>query len=214
MTRDPRQTILERRVAFMRAALAAAGLQAAAGCAGERPATAADPAPNPLAAPTPARDPATSVPAYSPPAPTVPEPAPPPMVRLAVCLSVNVLRSPTFVEGSTELVPGSEEFLDDAAKALIDNPEVRVVVEGHTDAVEAKRSTTLDDARAGRVRELLVARGVESSRLCPRGLDAEWPLAPNDTAANRAKNRRVALRVLEPDEVCEGMGMPEPPKRP
>jgi outer membrane protein OmpA-like peptidoglycan-associated protein len=66
----------------------------------------------------------------------------------------------------------------------------------------------------GALDELAFALRDNPGQLCPVGFDAERPIAPNDTAVDRAKNRRVELRRLEPNETCDALGMPEPPKKP
>ncbi|MBR0652082.1 OmpA family protein [Roseomonas terrae] len=81
----------------------------------------------------------------------------------------------------------------EALQALIEEmKETAWVIEGHTDGVGgAAHNRRLSQARAEAVIAWLVARGIESSRLTPRGLGPDQPLADNATDEGRALNRRV-----------------------
>jgi outer membrane protein OmpA-like peptidoglycan-associated protein len=54
----------------------------------------------------------------------------------------------------------------------------------------------LSEARAKRVVDELVARGIEAKRFLWQGYGATRPLAPNDTESNKALNRRVENTIL------------------
>ena len=65
-------------------------------------------------------------------------------------------------------------------------------VQGHTDSQgTADSNQRLSQQRADAVRAYLVAHGINSSRLTSKGYGMTQPIAPNDSAANRAKNRRI-----------------------
>jgi outer membrane protein OmpA-like peptidoglycan-associated protein len=69
-----------------------------------------------------------------------------------------------------------------------------VLVEGHTDSDgDDGANTTLSLARATAVRDALVSAGVDAALLRVRGHGEQRPVAPNDTPANKARNRRVDL---------------------
>lgn len=103
-----------------------------------------------------------------------------------------------FEIGTTELVPGSERELDRIADILKQHPEVVLRVEGFTDNTGSPATNeALSSARANKVKEELVKRGVEENRMDTAGRGAESPIAPNDTEENRARNRRIELVVLE-----------------
>lgn len=88
--------------------------------------------------------------------------------------------------------------LDAIATLLERHPDVkRVRVEGHTDDVgSATYNKDLSQRRANAVVRYLVGRGVARERLAPEGFGEEKPIAPNDTALGRAKNRRVEFTIL------------------
>jgi len=50
--------------------------------------------------------------------------------------------------------------------------------------------------RADKIAEELAKRGIEANRMQTAGYGASRPIAPNDTAENRAKNRRVEITIL------------------
>jgi OOP family OmpA-OmpF porin len=101
-----------------------------------------------------------------------------------------------FETGSTNLKPKSQRLLDQVAHLMKENPDIKVRVEGHTDEVgPAMNNQQLSERRANTVREGLIARGISSKRLSTKGWGEGRPVAPNKTAAGRAKNRRVEFIV-------------------
>ncbi|MGA9520794.1 MAG: OmpA family protein [Myxococcaceae bacterium] len=103
-----------------------------------------------------------------------------------------------FETGSTHLKPKSHRLLDRVAVLIKKNPEVRRVrIEGHTDEVGPKRSNQeLSRDRADVVKKELIRRGVPAKKLESRGYGETRPVAPNKTAAGRAKNRRVEFTLI------------------
>jgi len=78
------------------------------------------------------------------------------------------------------------------------NPYRRIVVEGHADAAGTPvDSMALSQRRAAAVRDALAAYGVDPQRLTAAGLGTGQPRAGNDTAADRERNRRVEVTVVE-----------------
>lgn len=91
--------------------------------------------------------------------------------------------------------PESKPTLDEIAKVLRADMDLRIEVVGHTDAKgDAEYNVALSKRRASSVVVALTRDyGVQASRLTPRGAGASAPLASNDTEEGRAKNRRVEL---------------------
>lgn len=95
-----------------------------------------------------------------------------------------------------------EEFYPilNATKKVFDaQPELRVRIEGHTDSVGTEAyNQGLSERRAKAVMEYLVEKlGIAQDRLGTRGYGELSPAYPNDTAQNRAKNRRVEFTTIQ-----------------
>lgn len=103
-----------------------------------------------------------------------------------------------FEFGKATLTPESTQELDQLADMLIDYPQMRIEVEGHTDDVgSAEFNQQLSEARAQAVVDFLRGRKVELERITSRGYGKSKPLVANNSEANRALNRRVEFRVTE-----------------
>ena len=97
-----------------------------------------------------------------------------------------------------EVKPESKPALDEIAKLLADNPDLKVLIVGHTDNVgKFDYNIKLSERRAKAVVEALKRDyGVDGGRLRPAGVGMMAPTATNDTDDGRAKNRRVELVKL------------------
>lgn len=103
-----------------------------------------------------------------------------------------------FAFDQAELLPGYEKELDKLVDLMTDFPFLRVEIEGHTDDQGSDDyNLKLSDARAKAVVDYLLKKKVEKERLSWKGYGEGRPLAPNDSEANRAINRRVEFRVIE-----------------
>ena len=103
-------------------------------------------------------------------------------------------------QASQALLPKGEiPRLDRIAAVLVEFPELKVRVEGHTDSTGRDESNrVLSQQRAETVLGALVERGVAAERLTAAGLGKAKPIASNETPAGRGQNRRVEIYVLEP----------------
>jgi outer membrane protein OmpA-like peptidoglycan-associated protein len=112
---------------------------------------------------------------------------------------IEIFGKVRFATGSDKIRADSEPLLDQIAAALEGNPNIRKVrIEGHTDSVGGEEiNRDLSERRARSVRSALVRRGIDEDRLEARGYGESNPIAPNKTAAGRAKNRRVEFVVVE-----------------
>ena len=129
------------------------------------------------------------------PAPVVEQPAPVRALQRAVDaeLSQGIIE---FATGKAELGPGGHAVLDRLTTLLMQTPEAKVEVVGHTDAVgNATRNQALSEARAEAVKAYLVEHGVSAERLTTRGEGEDHPAGDNATAAGRQLNRRIDFRV-------------------
>ncbi len=125
--------------------------------------------------------------------------APPVATDLTVVEDRLKLPGRVFFElGSARLSPRSSSLLDDVATWIEANRDVTmVVIEGHTDdAGDDVSNLRLSEGRAKAVKDYLVSRGIDAARLDAQGFGEAKPIVPNDSAANRARNRRVELRIF------------------
>jgi outer membrane protein OmpA-like peptidoglycan-associated protein len=104
-----------------------------------------------------------------------------------------------FENDSAKILGDSNVLLEEIAEVLRTRPNLRSVeIQGHTDNVGQKEhNVTLSDNRANEVRKWLVNAGIDSARLSAKGYGPDKPLAPNVSAGNRAKNRRVQFIILD-----------------
>lgn len=121
-------------------------------------------------------------------------------VDAAGCLVAQtiVLKGVIFRTNSAELAGDSVRILDEAARTLRDNPGLKVEVAGHTDdRGAAAYNASLSQRRAESVRSYLIGQGVAANRLSAKGYGEAEPIDTNQTAAGRANNRRVELRIVK-----------------
>ncbi|MEX2123640.1 MAG: OmpA family protein [Woeseia sp.] len=105
-----------------------------------------------------------------------------------------------FDTAGAELKAGAEVSMDRLAEFMSENPERRLLVEGHTDSRGTDEfNEELSAKRADAVTEALVERGIPSERLRSVGLGESYPRASNDTPAGMQQNRRVEIVVSRPD---------------
>jgi len=114
---------------------------------------------------------------------------------------ITIKQQIQFATDSALILPESNGLLTEIADVFIHNPRIRLVdIQGHTDSEGADdHNQILSEDRANAVRTWLVQHGVEGTRLTAKGYGEKKPIAPNVTAANRARNRRVQFVILEQD---------------
>jgi outer membrane protein OmpA-like peptidoglycan-associated protein len=113
----------------------------------------------------------------------------------ADALSVT-LAGGAFATGASALSAAARAELRLLATVLAGYPGHIISVEGHTDAVgDPGANLALSVERAGAVRAALIVEGVDPLWVGTRGHGAVRPVASNETAAGRAANRRVEIRV-------------------
>lgn len=106
-----------------------------------------------------------------------------------------------FQSGSYNVTNRAKEILAKVAKVINSKPNFEAMVEAHTDNVPYKRDVLLDNWDLSVKRATSVVRVLESLEVNPQQLIASGrsyhvPLVENDTAENRAKNRRTRIVVL------------------
>jgi len=95
------------------------------------------------------------------------------------------------------LQQSSNKQLQEVLTLLLENPELSLEIQGHTDSDGSEAyNLQLSQQRSESVLNYLVLFGVEPARLQAKGYGESIPVAPNDTDENKAKNRRVELQRL------------------
>jgi OOP family OmpA-OmpF porin len=95
-----------------------------------------------------------------------------------------------------QLKSGAYPILDEGVTVLENNPGLNIEIQGYTDNTGAEDyNLKLSQKRADSVMGFLVNRGIDPGRLSAKGYGSANPVASNDTAEGRAKNRRVEFRA-------------------
>jgi outer membrane protein OmpA-like peptidoglycan-associated protein len=109
-----------------------------------------------------------------------------------------ILNNIFFESGRAELKPISYVELNKAVELLKDNATMVIEIGGHTDDVGADElNMKLSEARAKAVMNYMVLAGIDASRLRSKGYGESQPIASNDTAEGKAKNRRTEFEIVE-----------------
>lgn len=118
-------------------------------------------------------------------------------------LKLDIPSDVSFDTGRADIKSNFRVVLDQFATTLNANPASNVTIIGHTDSSGSDAvNNPLSVNRAAAARDYLVTRGVSSQRITIDGRGSREPIAANDNAANRAKNRRVEIFVAEPAPVA------------
>ncbi|HMN38105.1 MAG TPA: OmpA family protein [Hyphomicrobium sp.] len=101
-----------------------------------------------------------------------------------------------FDRAKADLTADSSDTLSALAEVANACPDFRIEIEGHTDSEGTdERNQRLSDRRAQAVADFLVRAGVDRGRLTAIGYGASRPVADNNTAEGRARNRRIEFTV-------------------
>lgn len=126
-------------------------------------------------------------------------------------ITVNVEKTVVFISisdkmlfksGSYNVTDKAYTVLEKIAKVINGQPGMDVMIEGHTDATPIKRNLIQDNWDLSALRATSITRilqykyGVEPQRLIAAGRSQYIPLAPNDSAENKAKNRRTKIIIM------------------
>jgi outer membrane protein OmpA-like peptidoglycan-associated protein len=112
---------------------------------------------------------------------------------IQLTLAENLWASPR----ETGFAPTANAKLEQLAALLANNPDYRLLIEAHTDDKGTPEElVALTEQRASAMANKFESLGINRSRLEIKGLGASYPLVPNTTVANRAKNRRVEITLI------------------
>jgi chemotaxis protein MotB len=115
---------------------------------------------------------------------------------------VSLAEQLLFGSGSIEVDAKGVIALQQLAKAIKDQKDINIMVEGHTDNVPvSKKSQYMNDnwdlsvMRATSITRILIKGGVPPRQISAAGRGEHLPLAANDVAANKQKNRRTEIII-------------------
>ena len=115
---------------------------------------------------------------------------------------ISIADNLLFKSGSYDVNLKAKSVLAKVAKVINSKPDFECMVEGHTDNVPIKNSVLLDNWDLSVKRSTSIVRvlqndlGVNPKQLIPAGRSSFIPLVANDTAENRAKNRRTRIIIM------------------
>jgi outer membrane protein OmpA-like peptidoglycan-associated protein len=102
-----------------------------------------------------------------------------------------------FATNKSELLTESASELERLRTLLVNQPNYRIAIDGHTDSTgSSSHNKQLSLARANAVKEYLISKGIAKSRIETYGLAGEKPTDTNTTEEGRSRNRRVEFRLL------------------
>ncbi len=115
---------------------------------------------------------------------------------------VSLAEQLLFGSGSIEVDSKGVSALQQLAKAIKDQRDINIMVEGHTDNVPiSKKSIYMNDnwdlsvMRATSITKILTKAGVSAKQITASGRGEFMPLAANDSPANKQKNRRTEIII-------------------
>ena len=115
-------------------------------------------------------------------------------------LKLEVPADVSFDTGRSDIKSNFRPVLERFAATLQDNPATNVTIIGHTDSTGNDAvNQPLSVDRAARTRDYRSSRGVSPNRIMIDGRGEREPIASNDDANGRARNRRVEIYVAEPN---------------
>lgn len=126
------------------------------------------------------------------PPPPPPPPAPAPVVKKIVLRGIN------FDFDKANIKPEFTPVLDEGVDILKANPDVKIVIGGHTDSIGTPEyNQKLSERRAQSVLDYFAKKGIDKNRMKAVGYGETKPIADNKTKDGRALNRRVELQVAQ-----------------
>jgi len=106
-----------------------------------------------------------------------------------------------FASGKANLLAGAMRTIDKLVEFLNENPDRRVLIEGHTDSVGSDEyNLRLSQQRADSVRMALLMRNISADRIISTGYGESTPVADNASEAGRQQNRRVEIIIQKGNE--------------
>ena len=112
----------------------------------------------------------------------------------------DVFDNLNFEFGKAEIKKESLPYLDTLAETILKAKNWKLDIEGHTDEKGSDEfNMKLSQSRADSVKKYLVSKGISADLITAKGFGETKPLVPNDSDANREKNRRVEFKITKPN---------------
>jgi outer membrane protein OmpA-like peptidoglycan-associated protein len=112
----------------------------------------------------------------------------------------DVFDNLNFEFGKAEIKKESLPYLDTLAETMLKAKNWKLDIEGHTDDKGGDEfNMKLSQSRADSVKKYLVSKGISADVITAKGFGETKPLVPNDSDANREKNRRVEFKITKPN---------------
>ncbi|MDP2601394.1 MAG: OmpA family protein [Deltaproteobacteria bacterium] len=107
-----------------------------------------------------------------------------------------ILDDVLFDFDKSNIKPEAGAILDRLVAFMKENKDKKAALSGHTDSVGTDAyNQKLSERRMNSVKDYVVKKGAESSRVSSQGFGESKPIADNRTKEGRAKNRRVEIKV-------------------
>lgn len=141
--------------------------------------------------------------------------------RISGSSEIQILKTIEFATAKSTILQKSFPILDEVVRLVKVNPDIaHLDIEGHTDNKGSDDlNEKLSNERAHAVMKYMVEHGVEESRLSAAGYGPKRPIADNNTADGRQRNRRVEFHIVskvdpaKPAETGSGSGGTNAPAR-
>lgn len=109
---------------------------------------------------------------------------------------VLTLKNVFYETNAYQLKPTSYTELDKVVDLLKSNSKIKLEISGHTDNTgDPQKNKVLSQNRADGVKQYLISKGIDATRLTSVGYGDTKPVGPNDSDAGRAQNRRTEIKI-------------------
>jgi OOP family OmpA-OmpF porin len=109
-----------------------------------------------------------------------------------------VMNNIQFEVNSANLLSAGKQELDKLAAFMNQNERIEILLSGHTSSEgSAVSNRQLSLKRVRSCKDYLIAKGIDDGRITIKGYGPDVPVAPNDTEPDRAKNRRVEMKITK-----------------
>lgn len=108
------------------------------------------------------------------------------------------LENLNFIGGSDKLLPESLPVLEELLQVMIDNPKLKIQIQGHV-CCYIKDPSDISRKRAKAIYNYLIENGINKRRLSFKSFEGKKPLfnIPEETEEEKAANRRVEIEIIE-----------------